>query len=351
MGDEGHCVDRLSEFLDGELAIEERRAVAEHLEQCAACRAELEVLRRVVGALGALAARRAPAGFAGRVKDRLAARSARPALTVLSAFWTRALLIAAMLLIVLGLVFTVQKNGLLERRPLAEPMALDLRRVPERAEQAVEAAVGDMDEPAVKRRAVGEPAPTAAEQRAPAHLKAMGAGAPSPELPAALAYRVPGRDAWQEEAEGEAGAILFTQAAGPPAPDAREPVQQVLTLCGEDPVALARRAVAAANAQGLGAALSLGAGERETAMELYLSVPVAQYEALLRSLARLAPADRNMLSNTGHARGEFFRRAVALYRGRQVAMELGEEAAEAAPADRPARVNLLIQVQRGPAGD
>ena len=40
--------DRLSEYLDEELAPEERDALAAHLEACAECSATLEDLRRVV---------------------------------------------------------------------------------------------------------------------------------------------------------------------------------------------------------------------------------------------------------------------------------------------------------------
>ena len=48
--------DRLSAYLDGELAPEVRLQVAEHIQTCAACRAELSLLERLEEALGALKA-------------------------------------------------------------------------------------------------------------------------------------------------------------------------------------------------------------------------------------------------------------------------------------------------------
>ena len=46
--------DRLSEYLDGELAGSERTALEAHLASCGNCRATLEELRRVVGRARAL---------------------------------------------------------------------------------------------------------------------------------------------------------------------------------------------------------------------------------------------------------------------------------------------------------
>src|SRR3989442_6398186 len=55
MGDEGrgtmtkdNWTDRLSEYVDGTLAVGERAALAAHLTGCAACAVTLEELRRVV---------------------------------------------------------------------------------------------------------------------------------------------------------------------------------------------------------------------------------------------------------------------------------------------------------------
>ena len=48
--------DRLSEYVDGELAAGERTALEAHLATCAECRATLEELRRVVPVVEALVA-------------------------------------------------------------------------------------------------------------------------------------------------------------------------------------------------------------------------------------------------------------------------------------------------------
>jgi tetratricopeptide (TPR) repeat protein len=47
-------IDRLSEYLDGDLSDEERRQVSEHLAACEGCRATLEELRQIVSEAAAL---------------------------------------------------------------------------------------------------------------------------------------------------------------------------------------------------------------------------------------------------------------------------------------------------------
>ena len=83
---------RLSAHLDGELSGEERRELEAHLEACAACRAELEVLRRLDKAFEVLA-EPAPSGLPEKVLGRLS----RPAVP-----WRRSFALAASL--VLGLL-------------------------------------------------------------------------------------------------------------------------------------------------------------------------------------------------------------------------------------------------------
>jgi anti-sigma factor RsiW len=51
---EDHWQDRLSEYVDGELAPEERRELDAHLAACAACRSTLEELRAVAARAAAL---------------------------------------------------------------------------------------------------------------------------------------------------------------------------------------------------------------------------------------------------------------------------------------------------------
>jgi ferric-dicitrate binding protein FerR (iron transport regulator) len=78
--------------LDGELAVEERRQVAAHLEVCEACFRELAVLSRLDAALGTMAAP-APAELPERVLERLQPRRR---------YWWQSLAMAASL--VLGIV-------------------------------------------------------------------------------------------------------------------------------------------------------------------------------------------------------------------------------------------------------
>ncbi len=61
-------VQRLNPYLDGELSAEEAAVVEEHLAACPQCRAELDDLRRINGALEALGGMAAPADFARRVR-------------------------------------------------------------------------------------------------------------------------------------------------------------------------------------------------------------------------------------------------------------------------------------------
>ena len=84
--------ERLSAWLDGELAPEERLEVAAHLEVCEKCRRELAALERLDAALGSLDAP-TPARLAARVLDRLQPRRR---------YWWQSLAMAASL--VLGIV-------------------------------------------------------------------------------------------------------------------------------------------------------------------------------------------------------------------------------------------------------
>ena len=45
------CQDNLSAFLDGQLSARQRSRVEKHLQECAACREELESLRQTVSLL------------------------------------------------------------------------------------------------------------------------------------------------------------------------------------------------------------------------------------------------------------------------------------------------------------
>ncbi|HMF89449.1 MAG TPA: zf-HC2 domain-containing protein [Candidatus Angelobacter sp.] len=66
--------DLLTLAAAGALDAAEQRSVAEHLRQCAGCRAELESWQRLTGALEALPTPQAPLGLVERTRRQLEAR-------------------------------------------------------------------------------------------------------------------------------------------------------------------------------------------------------------------------------------------------------------------------------------
>lgn len=137
--------ERLSSFLDNELNHDEARRLAEHLETCDACRAQLEGLRRVMGDLRSLEDTTPPTGLGLRIHQRLA-REAPPyhdSRGVLGHRAPRILFqpaVLASLAVILALgvmmvMFTyVFLRGTPEDFPGSEPAASSLTRAAERVE-------------------------------------------------------------------------------------------------------------------------------------------------------------------------------------------------------------------------
>jgi anti-sigma factor RsiW len=98
--------DRLVEYLDGEMAEGEARALHAHVESCAVCRGRIALLRRSYAALEALATPEVPEGFAARVK----ARTARRTPVMPRVIWS-ALSAAAMVLLALGVYWAGGERG------------------------------------------------------------------------------------------------------------------------------------------------------------------------------------------------------------------------------------------------
>lgn len=76
----GHCritPAHWSQYLEGEFSSAEYRRCETHLESCAACRAELQGLRRVVRACRASARHAVPTGFKASAKRRARALLSR----------------------------------------------------------------------------------------------------------------------------------------------------------------------------------------------------------------------------------------------------------------------------------
>ena len=144
----GHAnAERLSSYLDDELDGDEARLLAEHLESCDACRAQLEGLRRVMGDLRSLEDTAPPAGLGLRIHQRLA-REAPPyhdsrgvlghrAPQILFQPAVLALLAVVLALGVMMVMFTyVFEVGAPEDFPGSEPAGSLAPRVEERVEVA-----------------------------------------------------------------------------------------------------------------------------------------------------------------------------------------------------------------------
>jgi anti-sigma factor (TIGR02949 family) len=70
--------DRLSEYIDGELDSERRRAIEAHLAGCPACRACAAALRQTIALCGCCGAEPAPEGFSRRLRAFLRAHLEPP---------------------------------------------------------------------------------------------------------------------------------------------------------------------------------------------------------------------------------------------------------------------------------
>lgn len=112
---------------------------------------------------------------------------------------------------------------------------------------------------------------------------------------------------------GRAGGQLFVQVARADAANAAQPVQQVLTIVGRDQATLARQVVAVANDNGIETGLELRDDKSGGTVDVYLSVPAAQYDALLKALVTLTPPAQQRLENTPAAQGDFYRTALTNY--------------------------------------
>jgi anti-sigma factor RsiW len=76
-----HCLElfgKLSEYIDDELAPDERRAVEAHVAGCVACLACLQTLRRTVALCRTGADHPVPAEFSRRLHKALSAPPGRP---------------------------------------------------------------------------------------------------------------------------------------------------------------------------------------------------------------------------------------------------------------------------------
>jgi len=326
------CQNKFSEFLDDKLHESQRLALEQHISGCADCRRELQMWRRALEALARLPRRAAPDGFASRIVERIGAEAPPRRRRVLR-FVPQAVAAAALVLVTVALTLhfgareraqetAVPRVAMLHQKAEAteaETKAVELKKTEGRVATGALSVATEKHlrrvQPGARRNAAFGYAGDETERRGKPELGAeaegarekgmAGAGAPSKEMARASAGLLE-----QLKQEERRPAAVFSQIAG--ATDKKalplEPPQQILTIASEEPMTTLRRAVRAANENGVSVRLVVAMEdvERPSEMELALKVPVNQYGPLLRAITRLAPPQQQRLSNTAVARGEFF---------------------------------------------
>ncbi len=276
------CDERLSRLLDGDLGPKELSSVEEHLRVCADCRTELEALRRTAEAVRGLPQWSAPEGFAESVMARVEATASTPNLVKM--LWARALPVAALFLVIVGLLVIIRPNGIFRDEPSPQ---LAMRRPVAENDGASEA------RPMPATRSVAR-----VREREPAEQKALTGGAGPHKLEADAAFGV-----------GPALRRRAETPTGPEAPPMGQP-QQVLTMLSQDPTAVVSRVIDLARHNRVRGRLVFG---RNDELDLYLEVPPERYYAFMRAAAELAPPERQMLRNTRAGQDVFFRQAAQDY--------------------------------------
>jgi len=324
------AIERFSEYLDGALPQGERAAVEAHVGRCAACRAELDALRRTVQAAAGLPHRRAPAGFASRVMSRIEAGETAgqaPGRRIIT-LWPRLAAVAALLLVAAGVSLFI-----VTRQPEVHRFALETGSE-EKGRQAIEA-------PSVEPAAA--PAPEAAAKKDGAQPAEGGPGVADDkgkeshipllkrekraeiashvrELSEIKGDRTVPDEMMDRVASGDEAAPEWLEVAGQAAA-APEP-HQVLLVRSSDPLALAARTVKLAEVNGISdvqLGLPGGRGGQEE-VEVELAIPVEKYETFLTQLSEISPPDSQGLSNTEQAsRAVYFRDVLDRY-------EMGQKA-------------------------
>jgi anti-sigma factor RsiW len=110
---------RLDAYLDGELSVEDTRAMEEHLRECSACGAAMVARTQEKRAIRAVSQRYAPdPAFRTRIRESIAPRPAR-----WKNFWAQGLAVAAMLIIVIGVSLIVVNRERANGRQLIGELA------------------------------------------------------------------------------------------------------------------------------------------------------------------------------------------------------------------------------------
>jgi len=217
------CQENLSAFLDGQVTHRERMRVQKHLEECAACRADLEALRHTVALLRAVPAVKPPRSFLLPAREVIQQRQAQRR-RLAYVYMQAATAVATVLL-----VLVVSGDAVLRYLPIS-PAA--------RISEIRPAATAVLMEPGAVLETEGAPAPVPAPQESPA--EPLGAGetieitavpqqspeAPTTEAPvesldATAAEQTKTTQIVVEKPVGELKAMpseTFASSAAPPAP-------------------------------------------------------------------------------------------------------------------------------------
>jgi anti-sigma factor RsiW len=103
---EKHYKDKLSGFVNHELAHEERQAIAEHLLQCTECRAEHDEIKFGAALASVVKQSDAPANLWNRIENSLGEKSAKISTPPNFAFFSRRGLATTAALLITGIIFT-----------------------------------------------------------------------------------------------------------------------------------------------------------------------------------------------------------------------------------------------------
>lgn len=322
--------DLLSEYLDSELSEEERTRVAEHVSECETCAEELRTMQRTVATLHSLPRHAAPADMADRVRRELEQESREAVPNKVIEIWPRALAVAAMFAVVIGVTLLLHESGLM--RPSAKQfgrMAMERSASP-RGQLARDRA--EQTEPGAPSASAGrEVANAGAKEMAPDAETSVVADQARPEREEATATTggpgVGGRSAMtmraaSDEMKKKADSDQRETAAALKArklPRSLEEVRtsggphQVMRMRSQENWSRALDAVQSASARGLQKAeLAVGRGGE---LNLTLVMQGDQYQAFVEDLLRNQGSPES-LRNTAQADDRpYFRMILARYRG------------------------------------
>jgi len=211
-----HVTEKVSSYLDGQLSVDERRQVEEHLKNCSECQRELDELKQTVALLRACPPAKLPRSFI------LTAEMAEPS-NVLR-LWVRfAPALTAVAAVLLALVLFVDLSSSVGggSAPLAAAPAME--KIATGAPRALEAPQGREREEVVAAPSLASVEVPADEATEAAPMRSLGRHVESEKSEEASAETVPGVLA--EPAAGAAEASALPGSRAPQTPCPSEPAQ------------------------------------------------------------------------------------------------------------------------------